>query len=104
MVHLQTAFRHFKGTEKQPETPAGGAHKLPSRLIDRSSESIAASVGESDPYAEGYEAGEDLDNPKPCRFRDGLSARLWRNGFNARIQEHIARRMSAGGLHASLCD
>ena len=55
-----------------------------------------------DPYAMGWDAGEDLDEPPPCPFKNGLSAKLWRQGFSARVDEYIGRVKSAGGLKASL--
>ena len=55
-----------------------------------------------DPYAMGWDAGEDLDEPPPCPFRDGLSAKLWRKGFSARVNEYIASVRSKGGLTAKL--
>lgn len=75
---------------------------LPSRVIRRTPnrEEIEAEV--LDPFAMGYDAASNLDDPPPCPFADGLKARLWRNGFAAKVQEYIGRRMSAGGLHVNL--
>lgn len=55
-----------------------------------------------DPYALGWDAGHDLDDPLPCPFKDGLAAKLWRQGYNARIDAYIAKNKSTGGLSASL--
>lgn len=56
----------------------------------------------ADPYAMGWDAAADLDDPAPCPFASGLAARLFRQGFSARVDDHIARCRSAGGLAASL--
>jgi hypothetical protein len=85
------------GPQKSPPTVAA----LPSRLIERqSSELREAEV--LDPYAMGWDAAGDLDEPPPCPFCDGVKAKLWRAGFSARVQEYIGRRMSSGGLQANL--
>ena len=56
----------------------------------------------SDPYAMGWDAGANIDEPPPCPFPDGLSARFWRQGFCARVDAYIAKRRSAGGLYVDL--
>ena len=73
-----------------------------SRFISRAPtrDEIAAEAG--DPYAQGWDAGSNMDEPPPCPFKDGMSAKLWRMGFSARVDEYIARRRSRGGLNASL--
>jgi hypothetical protein len=55
-----------------------------------------------DPYALGWDAGADLDNPPPCPYKDGLCAQLWRNGFSARVDKFIADVRRMGGINASL--
>ena len=55
-----------------------------------------------DPYAMGWDAGNDLDDPPPCPFTDGLLAKLWRQGFSARVDEYIGRVKSSGGLKANI--
>lgn len=58
---------------------------------------------QEDPYALGWDAGENMDDPSPCPFlTDGPASKLWRQGFTARVNQYIARRRSAGGLAASL--
>lgn len=82
-----------------------GPHKaatLPSRIIRRSPNREEKEAEVLDPFAMGYDAAAELDDPPPCPFRDGIKARLWRNGFAARVQEYIGRRMSAGGLNVNL--
>ena len=55
-----------------------------------------------DPSAMGWDAGNDLDEPPPCPFKNGLSARLWRSGFSARVDEYTANVRKKFGLNASL--
>ncbi len=55
-----------------------------------------------DPYAMGYDAGADMENPPPNPFKDGLSAQLWRAGFSARVDLYIADMRRWGGLNADL--
>ncbi len=55
-----------------------------------------------DPYAMGWDAAEDLDNPRPCPFVEPRAALLFRQGYSARVNDYIAKRRSAGGLAASL--
>ena len=57
-----------------------------------------------DPYAQGYEDAADLTNPPDCPYTAGISAKLWRSGFNARISSLIAARLSRGGLGANISD
>lgn len=78
------------------------AADLPSRVIRRTPDREEIEAEVIDPYAMGWDAAADLEAPPPCPFRDGIKARLWRNGFSARVQEYIGRRLSAGGLQASL--
>jgi len=75
---------------------------IPSRRISRGPSRDEIAAENTDPYALGWDAGANLDEPPPCPFESGLSARLWRQGFSARVDEYIARRRSAGGLNASL--
>lgn len=55
-----------------------------------------------DPYAMGWDAAADLDEPPPCPFVNGVKARLWRRGFAERVQAYVAATLSRGGLGASL--
>ncbi len=59
---------------------------------------------EVDPYVQGWEAAENLDDPTPCPyvFTDGLHYKLWRNGFSDRVDEHIANARRYGGINASV--
>lgn len=66
----------------------------PSRRITRPREELDAE--HEDPYAKGWEAGENLDDPPPNPYLRGTSARLWRMGFSARVDEYIARTKRAG--------
>jgi hypothetical protein len=60
-------------------------------------------LGEAlDPFAMGWDAGDNMDDPLPCPFDDGALAQLWRKGYCARVDQYIARIKSAGGLKASL--
>lgn len=77
---------------------------ITSRIISRAPTRDEIEAENTDPYAMGWDAGADIDEPPPCPFADGLSARLWRQGFSARVDKYIARRRSAGGLNASLTD
>ncbi len=72
---------------------------VPARRISRTREELDAE--HADPYAKGWEAGADLDEPPPCPYTHGVSARLWRMGFSARVDEYIARTKRAG-LNTSL--
>lgn len=55
-----------------------------------------------DPFAMGWDAAEDIDNPLPCPFKEPMAASLFRQGYSARVNDYIAKRKSAGGLAASL--
>lgn len=67
----------------------------PFRRITRPREELDAE--HEDPYALGWEAGSDLDDPPPCPYKmDGTSARLWRMGFSARVDDFIATTKRAG--------
>ena len=55
-----------------------------------------------DPYVEGWEAGDDLDDPPPCPYEDGELHRLWRKGFSDRVDAYIAHVYRRGGLSAPL--
>ena len=55
-----------------------------------------------DPYAMGYDAGADMENPPECPFKDGLKAQLWRSGFSARVDKYIAETLRWGGLKADI--
>lgn len=80
-------------TKKSPEPG------IISVRIRRDVESEAESC---DPFAMGWEAGSDLDDPPPCPFNDGLLAKLWRQGFSKRVDEYIASVKSKGGLNAKI--
>lgn len=69
------------------------------RTVYRRNDDLEAEA--CDPYAMGYEAGENLDEPPPCPFKDGMSAKLWRKGFSARVDLHIAESKRWGGIQAS---
>lgn len=75
---------------------AGGV----SRTVYKRNDDLEAEA--CDPYAMGYEAGADLDDPPPCPFKNGIAAKLWRQGFSARVDEHIANAKRFGGLSASI--
>lgn len=72
------------------------------RVIKRSPTRDEIHAEVVDPYRMGWEAGEDLDEPPPNPFKDGLSAKLWRQGFAARVEEYIAGLRRHGGLNVSL--
>jgi hypothetical protein len=72
----------------------------PSRLISRPREELDAE--HSDPFVQGWEAGENLDDPPPCPYKSGTSAQLWRKGFSARVDAYIANVRKTSGLGASL--
>jgi hypothetical protein len=55
-----------------------------------------------DPFAMGWDAAADLDEPPPCPFKDGLKAKLWRQGFSKRVDAYIASVKSGGGINASI--
>jgi hypothetical protein len=55
-----------------------------------------------DPFAMGWDAGDDMDDPLPCPFKEPMAAKLWRQGYTARVNDYIAKKKSAGGLAASL--
>lgn len=58
-----------------------------------------------DPYALGYDCiktMEDLDEPPPCPFKNGMAASLWRKGYSAKVDLIIAEARRWGGLDASL--
>jgi hypothetical protein len=78
------------------------ASRLPSRVILQASSPDQIQAEVRDPFSMGWDAGDDLEDPPPCPFKDGLSARLWRQGFAARVDAYIAKRRSAGGLNVSL--
>jgi len=82
--------------------PTKSVSGVTSRFISRAPTRDEIAAENTDPYALGWDAGEDLDEPPPCPFKDGLSARLWRQGFSARVDEYIAKRRSRGGLLANL--
>jgi hypothetical protein len=90
MVHPQTAFSAVN-------LQAGD--KLPSRLVTRSRAELEAEV--EDPWFLGYSAAEDLDNPPPCPYTDGIKARLWRKGLADRVQVYISEK-KRNGLATSL--
>lgn len=69
------------------------------RVYRRNDDQDAEAV---DPYAMGWDAGADLDDPPPCPFTDGTSAKLWRKGFSDRVDHYIADVRRWGGLNASV--
>jgi hypothetical protein len=70
------------------------------RVIVRPREELDAE--HEDPYAQGWDAGEHLDEPPPCPYKSGTSARLWRSGFSARVDDYIAKVRKSSGLNADL--
>lgn len=76
---------------------------LPRRVISRQPTREEIEAEHLDPYAMGWDAGENLDDPPKCPFLgNGISAKLWRQGFSARVSDFIGRTKSKGGLAASL--
>ncbi len=73
---------------------------LPRRVISRPREELEAE--HEDPFVQGWDAGEDLDDPPPCPYPGGTSAKLWRKGFSARVDAYIAEVRKQSGLQASL--
>lgn len=63
---------------------------------------VDAEAEACDPYAMGWDAGADLDEPPPCPFQSGISMRLWRQGFSARVDAYIGEVKSAGGINANI--
>lgn len=80
------------------QSPSKGA--VTTRKITRPREELEAE--HSDPYVQGWEAGVDLDDPPPCPYKDGTSAKLWRSGFSARVDDYIATIRKQSGLHTNL--
>lgn len=74
---------------------------ITSRIIAAPREELDAE--HDDPYVMGWEAGENLDEPPPCPYKDGVSCNLWRKGFSARVDEYIRKTRISKGLNASLC-
>lgn len=70
------------------------------RVVVRAREELEAE--HADPYRLGWDAGENLDDPPPCPYKDGVSAQLWRRGFSARVDKYIAEVRKTAGLNASL--
>lgn len=95
MIRAQTTT-----SKTAPESTASGLAKLPSRLVTSTLDEREAEM--LDPYAMGWDAGEDLDDPPACPFNDGIKAQLWRKGFSARVQKYIAGTLRTGGLQAAL--
>lgn len=89
---------HYYGEACNAKAPmsdkATDLASVPSRRITRPREELDAE--HEDPYAMGWEAGENLDDPPPNPYANGTSARLWRMGFSARVDEYIARTKRAG--------
>ena len=69
------------------------------RVFRRNDDQDAEAV---DPYAMGYEAAANLDDPGECPFVDGMAAKLFRKGFSARVDIHIAEARRWGGLNADV--
>lgn len=70
-----------------------------SRIFRRNDDLEAEAV---DPYAMGYDAAANLEEPPPCPFKEGMAAKLWREGFSARVRLHIADKRRWGGLNVQL--
>lgn len=111
MVHPRTAFsagnQQVGGTVTDRHVASGGQElhgsaqsgldtgsKVTGRLITRPRDELEAEV--EDPWFMGWEAGENLDDPPPCPFTDGIKARLWRKGFADRVQQYISTTKRAG--------
>jgi hypothetical protein len=67
---------------------------VPFRRITRSRDELNAE--HTDPFAMGWEAGENLDDPPANPYENGTSARLWRMGFSARVDDYISKTKRAG--------
>lgn len=79
----------------------GGYGSYTSRKIIRTTkEDIEAEAG--DPYREGWEAANDLDDPPPCPYTDGEANRLWRKGFADHVDAYIADVRRKGGINAAI--
>lgn len=84
----------------QLKTSVDGASGLARRVYTRVEDLESEAV---DPYAMGYDAGANLDDPPACPFtNNGQAAALWRKGFSARVDEYIAAKRRWGGLNASI--
>lgn len=71
------------------------------RTVYRRNDDLDAEA--NDPYAMGYDAGENMENPPACPFKnDGMAAKLWRKGFSARVDLYIADRKRWGGINAKI--
>lgn len=78
-------------------TPKGA---VIARRITRPREELDAE--HADPFVQGWDAGSDLDDPPPCPYQSGTSAKLWRSGFSARVDAFIAQVRKQSGLNSSL--
>jgi hypothetical protein len=79
--------------------PSDGAGRVAFRL-DQATVAGARSSAlvVEDPYAMGWDAGDDMDDPLPCPFKEPMAAKLWRQGYTARVNDYIAKKKSAGGV------
>jgi len=80
---------------------AARTDNLPRKIVRGLARQEMLDAEKEDPYAMGYDAAANLESPPDCEFT-GLAARLWRNGFNARVNEAIADRRRYGGLAADV--
>jgi hypothetical protein len=81
------------------ETPQPPAYTV--RVIKRSPTRDEIQAEVDDPYLLGWEAGENLDEPPPNPYKEGLSAKLWRNGYASRVEAYVASKRRLG-LNISL--
>jgi hypothetical protein len=84
-----------------PSSAASATGILATGIVHKELDREQREAEVEDPYALGWDAGEDLDDPPPCPYLgDGIKARLWRKGFAARVDAHIAAAKRSGGLAA----
>ena len=89
--HVVCGEREARGSARSGSESGGN---VSGRLITRPRDELEAEV--EDPWFMGWEAGENLDDPPPCPFTDGIKARLWRKGFADRVQQYISTTKRAG--------
>lgn len=63
---------------------------------------VEAEAEALDPFAMGWDAAANLDDPPANPFTNGLSAKLWRQGFSSRVDDYIRKVKSQGGLNAAI--
>lgn len=107
ILHAEFEFQHPVNSKKHNPTRIVETRKTIVTKRDGTVTTLVRKVDDLeaeavDPYAMGYDAGSDMENPPPCPFKDGVSARLWRAGFSARVDEYIANLRRWGGLNADI--